>query len=469
MKKAKTHNYKLDALLILIITVMAYLVFCGCAAVPSIASLSGVGSTSSTSGQPLSKEQARLESIEKQIKRQSGDVALRLEACSLLQQLRSKAGDDWLNRALLYAQGASEIAPDNMDCRWTVASLSEYSGLYEDAARHYQWILENSPDSNSSQGKARAHLVTCQFMSKLQQQDSLANAPREPGEVEDSSPSGRRLSVRAGLEFLQKVIAVTAVTAGITSLGGDGDHVQVALGYLQDWLDAPSEANVAMRNRMLAGMVSTIASIISERNLAVAVDNALQSHGKGSVDPSVWPEPGFGGELEDEFRNEQPPEGRTIEFGDDYSFTPKWDFPQIAGTYDPDCSTWQCSDPKIPCFPTGKSAWPQGAVTLTVESGPYIVVQNGRSLSLTWLGSHTVQNFYGPDIFTTSGVTASGAIDGNLGKLKGVATSKASDGHAFTFDCVADLEIINNDRVRLTYRVQNIGYSVELIRRGSSQ
>lgn len=250
----------------------------------------------------------------------------------------SDLGEDWSQQALYYTQKMLTLDSNYITSHFLHAQTLEYIGEYEKAALHYQKSIDigneklDNPKIVNMVAEARIHLITCNFLAEnFAQEENKTEQPTTQQE-KDIDTSVEAISERAGWNFLKELTANVAVTAGLTALEGEGQHIQYALQLLYDWIEAPTGQEVIERNQFLAGMVSTIATIIIEKQLDIDLPS-LYNPETGETKPLALPEANYAGEMEQEFRDQTPQEGRTFEITDDFMITEKWDVPDISGEW----------------------------------------------------------------------------------------------------------------------------------------
>jgi len=316
---------------------------CGCATGQQLAGWIGGGVLSSQGtitelggedrevGPQTATDRKRLESLEKKIKKNKSDVPLRMEAAKLLVELRNVAGDDWAKRAVDHYQAVINLNPENAEARWEMASVLEYGGLYSEAVPHYKWMTQAATVAPQLKAGAKAHLITCEFMARLEKNSKSKKSKTQAAEAERLKSLDQEMKKYNVWGDLRDVVGAVAITAGLIGVGGRDRHIQVAIGYLDDWSYAPSGEKVEARNRFLAGMVSVLASIVAEKKLGVQVIGVLERNGRAGVD--FWPEAGYAGAFETEFKKEVPQKGRKYEISKNLAIVEKWDVPNISGTW----------------------------------------------------------------------------------------------------------------------------------------
>ena len=305
--------------------------------------------------------------------------------------------------------------PADLGNRFALANLLEYVGYYDEAVAHYTYVVDADQTDDATRAEARAHLITCRFLAQVRSESEHASmaAPHAPGSgqlqdaenvvAEGSDVHPIEQSTYGTAEFSPERIRDRSVwgflKGTIAELVDSGVRMGFAVGgvaLLDRWLGDPAGGDVRARNRMLAGMVSSLSSAIS-RHPGLG----------GEVLPNVsWPAPGFADVLEEAFvtqASETAPVDskieREINLGEGYRLVPQWEVPLISGTYDVDCSTWDESQFRIPCPSAGP--WtqpvPGASGTVTTTRSPMEVQQNGRNVVLRSSESSVGEAHYHPE------------------------------------------------------------------------
>ena len=269
----------------------------------------------------------QLAALDKALKKCPEHVPTLVALAGHLAERQQEAGDDWLARATDLYEKVIQLDASNAQARWAAASLWEYAGDYARAIPHYQWTVD-APDGGgvdaSRRSEAKTHLVTCRFLLGSGKPSVETAAPAPPDLTDDGIKKG------AGWSVLKEIAVSMAVGAAL-GLTDDGRYIQSALGVLTDWENAPREAKVQARNRLLAGMVGTLTALALERNLGTKIAADVQQ--RSGVTLGDWPEKGYAGPMEDEFRSRQPEEGRKFEISPSFEVVEKWDVPNLAGEW----------------------------------------------------------------------------------------------------------------------------------------
>jgi len=325
----------------------------------------------------LNKEsnQEKLKELNKRVKKCPEHHFTLIAAAKLYAEMGKEADPDWLRIAIKHYQTAVDLPSTYTGtARWGLASLLEYAGEYELAIPHYQWIVEQGKGKGIEEkriGDARAHLITCKFVLKNAKRPTNANAVQANGSVdaERLDLSDASIKERAGWGFLKEFVASVAVAGGMAALKTEGSQIQVALGLLYDWSQAPQEQKVEVRNRFLAGMISSIATTIAEKKLGLKLgEMSLPSGQSGKVEDI--PEGGYAGGAEEEFRTQQPQEGRTFEVSNDLTIVEKWDVPNLSGEWTVHAYSCRSSPPAFPGIPEsyGEASIQQSGTQVTLVS-----------------------------------------------------------------------------------------------------
>ena len=253
---------------------------------------------------------------------------------------QSEADEDWLKLGLESYQKAYNADATNSEAQWGLAFLWEYSGNYNWAIPFYKQLLKKAEDESNTKKvqEIKAHLITCQF---LQKNNSVAVANNKANEEVDKKSS--LLSIdstdfskegvlkKTGWIFLKELTAAVSVIAGEKLPEKERRYVQVALDNLYEWLDAPKNQKVEVRNRLLAGLVSTITTMIIEEKLGaqLTVPRIVDRIGK----LEELPEKNFASNMDVEFKQQQPEEGKSYKISDNLTIEVKWEVPNIGGTW----------------------------------------------------------------------------------------------------------------------------------------
>jgi hypothetical protein len=273
----------------------------------------------------LTTDAERVKELKVRVKRCPTHVPTLLATAKLYSEMTKEADENWLKLSVQYYQTAVDSAPNNVEAHSGLASVLEYVGEYKKAVAEYQWVIENATDTRQ-QADARVHKITCTFLDK--------NTKKKPASSMDKKDSinisPESIKEKSGWDYLKELTASIAIAGGITALKGNGQHVQYALGLLYDWIDAPQGQSVQARNRFLSGMVSTLTTIIAEKQLGTKLGSLYDPRKNG------MPDGGYAGEMEKDFKSGQPDEGRTFDISDDLTVTEKWDVPDLRGA-------WICS------------------------------------------------------------------------------------------------------------------------------
>lgn len=327
----------------------------------------------------------RVTELKERVKRCPTHVPTLLATAKLYTEMTKEADENWLKLSIQYYKTVIDSIPSHVEAHWGLASVLEYIGEYDKAAKEYQWVIDNTWDAKQ-EADARVHRITCTFLDK--------NSKKKPQtfltakDSVDTSPEA--IKKYSGWDFLKEMIASVAVAGGITALKGDGQHVQYALGLLYDWIDAPQGQSVQARNRFLSGMVSTLASIITKQNLNAKLGRSFNPANIGLPDAE------YAGQMENDFKSGQPDEGRTFNVSDDLTVTEKWDVPDLSGTWDcifSDCLTLERDVPgNCPCVALNSYARKNGQmhqtgkrITLVFDGHPdhqYNGEINGRNIEM---------------------------------------------------------------------------------------
>jgi len=288
-------------------------------------------------------------------------VATLVGTAKLYTELRDTADVNWPRIALGYYQRGVESDSVSVEAHLGLASTAEYLGLYELAVPHYDWLSRNVNDQRKL-SEARVHLITCRFLAANRKEKRTGS---ERISVDALDVSDESIKVRSEWSFLKELVVSVAVAGGVTTLEGDGKHLQVALGLLYDWIDAPKGTEIQTRNRFLAGMVSTIAAIVAEKKLGIKLGAAAVTGNSPQVQD--LPSESFAGEAEQEFRAKQPDEGRKFKIADDLTIVEQWDVPDISGEW-----RWSSNGTTFYC----------GKPSTTSTMGGARIKQNGKILTL---------------------------------------------------------------------------------------
>jgi hypothetical protein len=151
------------------------------------------------------------------------------------------------------------------------------------------------------------------------------------GQTVDVSPQA--IAERSGWTYLKGLASAVVVAGGVTALGGDARYVEYSLNLLTQWIEAPEGQKVQARNEFLAGMVSTLASIIAKNDLTMKLDPIYNPTN------SNMPTAGYAGTMQTKFEEGKfdqinLDEGKKIEVSDDLTITEKWSSIDISGEYD---------------------------------------------------------------------------------------------------------------------------------------
>lgn len=324
-------------------------------------------------------DEEKLKELNKRVKKCPNHDLTLIATAKLYAEMGKEADPDWLRIAIKHYQTAVDLpSPYTATARWGLASLLEYAGEYELAIPHYQWIVEQGRGKGINEkhiSEARAHLITCKFVMKNAKRPASKVAAQTNGSVdaERLGLSDTSIKERAGWGFLKEFVASVAVAGGMAALKGEGNQIQVALGLLYDWSQAPQEQKVEARNRFLAGMISSLATTIAEKKLGIKLgEMSLPSGRSGKVEDI--PEGGYAGGAEEEFRTQQPQEGRTFEVSNDLTIVEKWDVPDLSGEWTVHSYSNHCSPPLFPPPPSES----YGDVSIQ-QNGKYVTVSSKYS------------------------------------------------------------------------------------------
>lgn len=288
----------------------------------------------------LNKEsnEEKLDELNKRIRKCPNHDLTLIATAKLYAEMGKEADPDWLRIAIKHYQTAVDVPSTYTGtARWGLASLLEYAGEYELAIPHYQWIAEQGRSRGINEkriSEARAHLITCRFVMKNAKRPANTSVAQTNGSVdaERLDLSDASIKERAGWSFLKEFVASVAIAGGMAALKTEGNQIQVALGLLYDWSQAPQKEKVEARNRFLAGMISTIATTIAEKKLGLKLANMSLPNGQSGKVEDI-PEGGYAGSAEEEFSTQKPQEGRNFEVSDDFTIVEKWDVPNLSGEW----------------------------------------------------------------------------------------------------------------------------------------
>jgi len=222
-----------------------------------------------------------------------GSIAFMLEQAELLTGYQADAGDAWVERAVNLYETVLEFDDQNAQARRRLTGLQLYAGEYANAADHCRTMLGRNDLDEAVLNEARGRLVVARFIADLRR----ANV--EPGEdtpERDLTEAGIR--ARARWMLLAKVVDAVGQEAGLD------DALVMARRLLDGWLADPSEASLASRNDLLAGIVAVLSSLVAEHRIETQVATRLLELGVAA--PALWPEPALNAGSLERFRQLRP-------------------------------------------------------------------------------------------------------------------------------------------------------------------
>lgn len=290
-----------------------------------------------------------------------------------------------LKDSLIYFQRQVENDPWSIKAHWGLASVLEYIGEYGSAVQEYKWVIKNSTDSKQK-ADARVHMLTCEYLDHNVKRTSLATKQpenkiitkgqeKEDSKIDTTNISTKSIVEKSGWEYLKGLATSVGVAVGLTALKADAQHIQYAINLLDLWIQAPDGQSIQARNRFLAGMISTLASIITKNKLGPQL-GALYDPQMGEM-----PEGGYAGDMQQQFEEKKFEEEKKIEVSDDLTVTEKWDVPDISGEYKIIATDGSTPVPKL--------GWSSNTTTImtctmNIETywGSYTFVQNGYQVQI---------------------------------------------------------------------------------------